>query len=565
MEFSRRTTTTVDATPQENRAYSSSWSLHPEEAASLVVPEFVGNSAGGAEWSTQTYWGRNVFKLNHEYGGLVVLLLAVVAFFGAPMRGVRFTLLGIGGVALLFALGAHTPVWRAFYELLPGISLFRAPSTAAFLFGFGAVTLMAFGVDRVLGLGDRAVDGGSEGNAGEKLILRALLGATGLLLVGAVLASSGTLTDLWTGLLYRDLEAGKADALVRAQTFITRGFFLATLLAGGTAGLVWAGIRRRLTVLPVVLGLGVLITADLVRVNDAFIQTLDFQSWASPDPNIQYLVEQQRTQEPFKVLAMGSSGAGQEVRPGMYGLELAGGHHPNDLGRYRELTGMAGSGAPVNLVNPATGQPNLALLSTLNVRYVIWPAFRFGAFPAGEPVMASTLDGESIYEAVYEIPTLPRARLVGRATVLSDDEVVPYLLSPAYRPDEEVVVTTPLRTGLADIPAQGTVTWLERNPNRQRLSVESDGPALLVVADNWYPAWKGRVDGGETEVLQVNHSLRAVSVPAGRSEVELYYDAGSLRTPLIITLLSLLVVSGTLIPWARLMGRTPRTEEAEAG
>jgi hypothetical protein len=565
MEFSRRTTTTVDATPQENRAYSSSWSLHPEEAASLVVPEFVGNSAGGAEWSTQTYWGRNVFKLNHEYGGLVVLLLAMVAFFGAPMRGVRCALLGIGGVALLFALGSHTPVWRVFYELLPGISLFRAPSTAAFLFGFGAVTLMAFGIDRVLGLGDGDPDGDRDWDAGEKLILRVLLGATGILLLGAVLASSGTLTDLWTGLFYRDLGPGKAEALVRAQSFITRGFFLATLLAGGTAGLVWSGIRRRIPVLAVVLGLGALVTVDLVRVNDAFIQTLDFHAWASPDPNIQYLVDQQGTQEPFKVLAMGSSGAGQEVRPGMYGLELAGGHHPNDLGRYRELTGMAGSGAPSNLVDPATGQPNLALLATLNVRYVIWPAFRFGAFPAGDPVMASTLDGESVYEAVYEIPTLPRARLVGRAIVLSDDEVVPYLLSTAYRPEEEVVVTTALETGLLGGSAQGAVTWLDRDPNLQRLSVESEGPALLVVADNWYPAWKGRVDGLETEVLRVNHSLRAVSVPAGQSEVELYYDGGSLRTPLMITLLSLLVVFGTLIPWARIRGQSSRTETAEAG
>ncbi len=62
-EFSRRTATTTQASEEGGVAYSSSWSLHPEEVASLVVPEFVGNSAGGAEWATGTYWGRNVFKL----------------------------------------------------------------------------------------------------------------------------------------------------------------------------------------------------------------------------------------------------------------------------------------------------------------------------------------------------------------------------------------------------------------------------------------------------------------------------------------------------------------------
>ena len=40
-ESSRRTATTVDATPEEQIAYSSSWSFHPEEVMSLVVPEFV--------------------------------------------------------------------------------------------------------------------------------------------------------------------------------------------------------------------------------------------------------------------------------------------------------------------------------------------------------------------------------------------------------------------------------------------------------------------------------------------------------------------------------------------
>ena len=95
-EFSRRTATTTQASQEEGIAYSSSWSLHPEEVASLVVPEFVGSSAGGADWATGTYWGRNVFKLNHEYGGLVVLLLAVVAFFGAPARDPP-DLLGCGG------------------------------------------------------------------------------------------------------------------------------------------------------------------------------------------------------------------------------------------------------------------------------------------------------------------------------------------------------------------------------------------------------------------------------------------------------------------------------------
>jgi hypothetical protein len=543
-EFSRRTATTTRASEEGSVAYSSSWSLHPEEAASMVVPEFAGNSAGGAAWATGTYWGRNVFKLNHEYAGLVVLLLAVVGFFGTPSRGVRYTFLGIGAIALLFALGTHTPVWRVFYEVLPGISLFRAPSIAAFLFGFGAVTLMAFGVDRVL------FYRGSDKAGGDRGITWVLMGSTGVLLLGTVLASTGALTSGWVSLLYSGIAPGKAEALARAQEFITRGFLFATLLSAATLGLVWGARRGKVPVGMWVVGIGLLLVVDLGRVDDPFIQTVNFRDWAAEDPNIRFLQEQAGTQEPFRVLAMGGdpsvAGSGQDVKPGMYGLELASGHHPNDLARYRELIGMVGSGLPRNFFDMETGALNLPLLSILNVRYVIWPVYRFGGLPQGEVVMASSMGGEEVYEAVYEIPTLPRARLVGDAVVLSDSESLPYILSDRFRPSMEVVLVDDLNIDLPGGPVEGEIQWLEKTPNRMGLRVRSGAPALLVLAENWYPAWTAEVDGTETPVLRANHSLRAVPVPAGESEVELFFDAGSLGGPLLLSLASLAVVVGSL-------------------
>jgi hypothetical protein len=552
-EFSRRTVTTTQASEAGGVAYSSSWSLHPEEVASLVVPEFVGNSAGGAEWTTGTYWGRNVFKLNHEYGGFVVLLLASLAFFGAPSRGIRLTFLGIGLVALLFALGAHTPVWRGFYELVPGISLFRAPSIATFLFGFGAVTLMAFGVDRVLGLGEGSGEVGKAPGATsqesaakeDKGILWFLMGTTGVGLVAAALASSGALTNIWVSVLYAEMSPNKAEALSRAQDFITRGLFITTVLSGATLALVWAAQKKRVPGLVWVLGIGVLITADLARVDDPFIQTMDFADWAGPEPNTRYLMEQQESSDPFRVLAMGGdpgvAGSGQDVKPTIHGVELAAGHHPNDLARYRELIGMVGSGVPANFFTPDGTALNPTILSILNVRYVLWPVYRYGSLPIGEPVMASGMSADQVYEALYEIPTLPRARLVGDAVVLTDEEAVPYILSDQFRPGEEVVLSEAPDAELPGGPVTGEVEWVERTPNRMRLQVRAEKPALLVFAENWYPAWKARVGGTEASVLRANHSLRAVAVPAGQSEVEMYFDGGTLRVPLLISLVSLVL------------------------
>lgn len=545
LESSRRTSTTTQATDEGSVAYSSSWSMHPEEAAAMVVPEFVGSSVGGAAWTSGTYWGRNGFKLNHEYAGLVVLLLAGLAFFGGASRGIRFTFLGIGGVALLYTLGLHTPVWRLFYEVIPGISLFRAPSIAAFLFGFGAVTLMAVGVDRVLGL-DSAEPPPSEGTNPDKGLFLFLAVASGLLFLGTLLAAGGTLTSLWTSLLYQDISPGRLEALARAQTFIARGFLLSTVLAGLLLALTWGVRKGKIPAGLWVVGVAILLVVDLGRVDDPFVQTQDFHQWAAPDPNVQYLQERQAQEEPFKVLAMGGRfGFGQDVTPGMHGLELANGHHPNDLAHYRELTGMVGSGPPENLFDYEAGSLRYSLLSILNVRYVIWPVAEMGGLPGLEPVMATSLDGRTAYEAVYEIPTLPRVRLVGEARILPEEEVVPYLLSTEFRPVDEVVLTEAPEVELPGGVVAGRIAWEEKGLNRYRLRVEAGANALLVLADNWYPAWKARVDGSEAPVLRANHTLRAVPITAGTHEVEVYFDGGSLKGGLMTSLVSLLLLVGT--------------------
>ncbi|RMH17855.1 MAG: hypothetical protein D6701_07065, partial [Gemmatimonadetes bacterium] len=545
VEASRRTATTVRAPDEGGVEYGSSWSLHPEEVVALAVPEFVGSSVGGAAWTSGTYWGRNVFKLNHEYIGIVVLLLAGLAFFGGARPGVRWFLAGLGTLALLFALGRHTPVWRIFYEVVPGIRLFRAPSLAVFLTGFAAVTLMGLGLDRVLALRARAED------PAWARIFRYLFVACGLLGLGMLLAGSGVLTRAWTAVLYADLDPQKAEALARAHPFIARGFLFAFALAAASTAAVWLFHRARLGARGLLAALVVLVAVDLVRVDAPFIQTEDFHAWAQPDPAVSFLRERQAAEGPFRVLDM--SGGGQEVRLGMFGLELAGGHHPNDLARYREVIGMVGSGLPVNLLtNPNVGR-------MLNVAYWVWPDHQYGPLDrAGLPEavvsrlrpVTQTTSGGRPYQTVYAFDALPRAWLATRARVLGEADGLARVLDPAFDPEAEVVVDRDPGLALDGIPASGRVRWEERGLNRQRLTVESDRPALLVIAENWFPAWHATVDGGEAPVLRADHTLRAVPVPAGRHEVVLTYRSPLLASMLRVSVGSLALVVGLAVAGA---------------
>ena len=544
-ESSRRIQTTRDAAGESGRAWSSSWSMHPEEAMSLIIPEFAGNAAGGAAWSTNTYWGRNGFKDNHEYAGLVVLLLAAISFAGARRRQLRYFLVVLGLLALAFALGTHTPVWGLFYAVVPGIRLFRAPGMVVYLFGFGAITLAALGVDRL-----RALVRDEDGWARIRNVLWGATGAMGLL---ALLVTSGVFTSLWTSIVYPGIDERRMQILAAHLPNVVRGASLAFVLTAAVAGVVWAAAARRIpwnAAFALLVGLAVV---DAVRIDASFIQTLDFHQWSQADPNVRTLLErEQGSDEPYRLLSFVR--AGQDVLPAMHGIELAAGHHPNDLSRYRELIGMVGSGMPRNLLpcdsldrctRVGVGlNPNVRRI--LNVRYLLWPDAEIGPWPGGGAVSRTQYGGGQPYQTLVAEDGLPRARLVGASVVKSDAEAVAYILGADHDPEREVVLAEVSPIALDGTPPNGSVTWVERGPDRLELRVESDRPALLVVADNWFPAWRARVDGTETDVLRAYHTLRAVPVPEGTTTVEMWYESTLLRRSFLV---SIVTVLGLLAAW----------------
>jgi len=564
-EASRRTATTVDASPEEARAYSSSWSLHPEEALSLVVPEFVGNSVADAEWGAGTYWGRNVFKLNHEYVGVTVLALAVFGLAGAwPRRrrgpdkrrevgprkrqgrsppgaspGLRWFMAAMGLAWLLFALGAHTPVWRLFYEVVPGVSLFRAPSLAAFLISFGATTLLAVGVDDLV----RSKPSPGAFLAGARG--RALLAFAGLLLLGLVLQASGVLERFWTAVVHPDAgaDAQASAALARLEPFATRGFAVALVLAGSTVAVLWAALEGKVSATVAASVAAGLVALDLGRIDRAFVTTFDYRDWAAPDANARFLADRKERDAPFRVADM--RGNIQHVEYAMHGQDIVGGHHPNDLVRYRQLLGLAGSEA----AGTNTRHPNV--LRMLNVKYVVWPLARAGSVPyEGAEALSATAAGD---EAVYAYPGLEKAWVAGSATVVDDDEAaLARILSSDFDPAREAVVSAPgpeFAGALAELFAEdardatSSVVWEAAGQDRRRMRVTTDRPGLLIVSENWFPGWAAEVGGAPAEVHRVNLTLQAVALPsAGEHVVELRYTAPTVARAFWVSAASALVV-----------------------
>jgi hypothetical protein len=373
----------------------------------------------------------------------------------------------------------------------------------------------------------------------------------GIFLVLALAQSSGNVvTDVWQAIF--TLTPGSAPALQANLEFIRTGFWIAFALAAVVAGLWEAVSRGMIGPREVVIALALLAAIDLYRVDRPFIRgTVLFAGDRAagdptifePDETIRFLQERRAAGDPFRVYDLGllSSvyriGSGPAYGPNVlarHGIEQLVGHHGNEIGRYRDLMGGADE-AP----NVAASQ--LRLLNLANVEYIL---LNQRIADAGEIGLEEAFVGNRA--AVYRnLNALPRAWLAGSTEVVDDAVVVERLLSEPFDPRSVVLLPEPLPSGI-DVEAdpQGSVTWTDREVDRFTLNMTTDRPALLVITDNYYPAWKAEVDGGEVPILRANYTFRAVPVSTGTHEVRLYYDSGRLDSSAYASAAILLLLGG---------------------
>jgi hypothetical protein len=531
----------VDRLDRDEGGYewATSYSLNAEEIVALVVPEFVGEVAQMSMTRPAAgYWGRNPLKLNNEYAGLVPLLLLPLLLLRRRTPQVWF-FVGLAVLTLLYALGGSTPVFRLFY-LIPGVSMFRAPSIIIFLYGLSVATLGAIAAQQ---LQDWLRSGRTdqEGAVARRTLWLAA-GTFGLL---ALLASAGAITSVWLSVAG---DAIRPDRLMANEPYIQRGFWIAFALSLAVAATWEAAIRGVLSAGAFLLVLSFWAAADLYRAGRPFVvhtalmnRQVDGSPMFRADDSILALQRLRDAGGVFRVADLGpfvgaQSGYGQNDLA-MHGLEQLAGHHGNEMGRYRNLIGGE------HAMNLATSE--LRLADVTNTEYFLIPG-RIED-PRLQEVHAGT------YSVVYRnLRALPRAYLVGAAEVVPGDGAIARLLAPEFDARTTAILAEPLPADVElESGVSGAVEWVSRQVDEYSLRVAPDRPALLVVLDNWYPAWEALVDGRSVPIHRVNHTFRAVAVPPGEHTVTFRFRPTALRTGALIsitvlTLLMAVVLAGTL-------------------
>jgi len=217
------------------------------------------------------------------------------------------------------------------------------------------------------------------------------------------------------------------------------------------------------------------------------------------------------------------------------GLQLVDGAEPVHLWRYDRFMALAGGyplpgfSTTIPPFPPAQDmaqahrdtQPNLTLLGLLNARFLA------AEFPMDDKnlTLLRVMGRTHIYENER---ALPRAFVVGRVKVISDEEKI--LSELALFDPEKLALLGEKPAWTLDAPSlfqEAEVTFY--SPNKIVVQASLSSPGLLVLSELWYPGWRAYDNGQEVKIHRANYLMRSVHLEAGWHTVEFAYDPLSFK------------------------------------
>lgn len=234
----------------------------------------------------------------------------------------------------------------------------------------------------------------------------------------------------------------------------------------------------------------------------------------------------------------------------LWGVPSATGYEPLVPVRYRDLLDISEGGF---LRPPWRIDQENRVFDICSVRYFLAPEAEFG--PAAFHGKAAdcwplrkTENGVLTYENVR---CLPRFRLVNKVKKLADSQICSVIRSGHF---SDGSVFSPADTALVDSIAsrewavgKSSVSAVKVQDESIELSVDSENPIYLVIADQFYPGWRAYVDGQRQEIVRTNYVQRGLPLEKGAHKIRLVYGPESFRIGSWISIFALSISLSLLL------------------
>lgn len=533
--------------------FFSTFSMPPSFLLNFFAPYVSGG--GDGRFFQMPYLGEIFYAEYIGYVGVTTLMLALAApLIKRDAQTIFWSIVAL--VCLALALGRFLPF--DFYHLIfyvPGLNLFRVPARHLMEVDFALAVLAGRGLTAIISSQDKA-------------------NLKKLTAIGVGVLSLTLFTVLYWRHQFLATESARAFDIWRIPevwcpiAIAAIGLLVMWMLARG---------YRHAVVLVIVV-----IVFDLSLWGQ-------FSGWRSSPardnpiwrefPVINFLHQHQNNEELFRVLSLTAppypniSGAASQLQidttiaallPDTYmlrGIQNTAGYDAFGVARFGLFADDMKEWG--EFIHPTQSLTNGREFDLLNVRYLI--AKRN---PDGTILTAThTLDEKLLAErwqrvaqfddvAIYQnIRALPRAWLATKAlTLLQEDDTLNVIHNGKFTDGElwdarrAVLLNAPFDVKLTNENAETRAVITNYTPNRIDIKTDCAASSVLILAENYYPGWRVKVDGREQETLRVNYNLRGVSLSPGRHEVKFTYRPKSFLSGMIISILAFSIL---LFWWQR--------------
>jgi hypothetical protein len=235
----------------------------------------------------------------------------------------------------------------------------------------------------------------------------------------------------------------------------------------------------------------------------------------------------------------------------LFGISDVLGYNPVQLPRYWTYIRATNSN-PVFYNASVIGFPTLQNIRLMGVRYMVVPA---GVRAVPEARVVSSAND---YDLVQVYGWEPRVSLVHSWTQVDRPaDALNGVLDPNFDPARLAYVERDPGVPATPDAAPGSATYREVTPEDVRISVDTSGPALVVVRNSYDTGWSATVDGQPAPLLATDYLVQGVPVPAGRHEIRLVYrDDAVIRGAMAGIVVWLILLAS--IPAALLLERRAR-------
>jgi hypothetical protein len=464
------------------------YSYWPWRLLTLLSPDFFGNPGNG------TYFGYAAYWEDAAYIGLIPLVLAISTLkttLGRKIQGSKnqkqifLFLWVIVVVGFIFALGKNLPVFPFLYQHVPTFGLFNAPARWMIWAVTSLCVLAGYGAEAWQAPVGKAIRR-----------LRLALVITFAVTLGAGLAwlalrdvrltfiQAAAITGVW-GIIFCVLTIRKP----KPEMDLTRWSYLATGL----------------------------IALDLISAQLSLVPTVDPGLFVHPGP-ISAVAQGQRVylsytdeytlkfQRFFRIDDFNKveswSNIWQVLLPDfnlMAKTAYVNNFDPLLPGRYATL---------INYLNKLSPDQRTGFLRIMDV----------GTIESIDPELPAGVQ----YRPVQENGRFQWAPCAIYATD-ENDSFTKFIQNVSGLANGRVVVEGNGTAAPCDSPGKAAIEVTQDNSLQSDVTVKTDQPGWLVMADIWYPGWEALVDGKQAPISRADYLLRGVYLEKGEHKVEFVY------------------------------------------